>query len=135
MKPLKITFALLVAAIAGVGITMVATNPKPDAYEDYATKQLTRYLKREGDELCDKVDVPDFLDDIVGSQCPQLINSLLKNNQDELRAIIVRGTQRQNYGVLSIYRTRLEISSALPGYEVESVGVFRRFYIYKAERL
>lgn len=135
MKSLKIALALLAAAIAGLGISMAATNPGQEEYEAYATKQLTRYLRQEGDNLCEQVEVPEFLNDLLGDQCPKLLNSILKNNQGELEALISRGTQRQNFGVLSIYRTNLEISTVLPGYEVETVGVFRRFYTYKAERL
>ena len=135
MKSLKIALTLLVAAIAGLGVSMAVTNPGPEEYEAYATKQLTRYLRQEGDSLCEQVEVPEFLTDLVGDQCPELLNSVLKNNQGELQALISRGTQRQNFGVLSIYRTNLEISTVLPRYEVETVGVFRRFYIYRAERL
>lgn len=135
MKNLKLALAILAVAIAGLGVSMAVTNPKPEEYETYATKQLSRYLQQEGGSICDQIEVPDVLSGLVGDQCPKLLSSILKNNQKQLKTIISKGTERQNFGVLSIYRTNLEVSDLLPRYEFETVGVFNRFFTYKAERL
>jgi hypothetical protein len=135
MKRLNLVLITLLAAIAGVGVAMAVTNPSQAEYEEYATRELSRYLRRESRNICSQVQVPDFLESIVGDQCPQLLETLVRNNRDQLQALISEGTERQNYGVLSLYRTDLEVSPLLPGYQFESVGVFRQFFTYKAERL
>lgn len=133
MKGLKIAFAVLGAALAGVAIAMIATNPSEAAYEDYATEQLTRYLQSESKNLCQ--DVPDFLGGALGDECQSLVRSALKDNRAQIRQLIIRGTERQNFGVLSVYKTNLEVISLLPTYEFETVGVFRNFYTYRAEQI
>ncbi|MBF2088231.1 MAG: DUF4359 domain-containing protein [Synechococcales cyanobacterium K44_A2020_017] len=132
MKLFKFASLLLGASLVGLGGAMVITNPGQEAYEDYATQQLTLYLETRSDEICQ--DTPGFLQDLLQDQCGTLLRSLLDSNQNQVRQIISRSTERQNFYVLSIYKTNLQIHDMLPSYYVESVGVFQNFYIYTAEQ-
>jgi hypothetical protein len=152
MKPLKLVVTLATAAIAGVGIAMAFTNPTQAEYEVFATDALTEMLKTEGCEEApgavaniveDFGELPEFLNDLPGilgdfarDQCVNLVGS--PPAQAWLKQSIADNTERQNFGVLSIYRT--DLSSTLPSplrddipTYFETVGVFNDFYPYKAE--
>jgi hypothetical protein len=125
MKTLKTGAAFVGVAFLGLATAMAITNPRPAAYDEYATQQLTVYLK---DNACTQA--PDILGDVLQAQCVQL----LEQNQTQLREFISRSTERQNFVVLSIYKTDLSLNELLPTYHFETVGVFQWFYTYKAER-
>ena len=133
MKGLKIALISLTAALSGVGIALLVTNPNPDDYEVYATAALTEYLREEGAEVCE--DAPTFLGNSLEDQCLSLLNNALENNQTQIQTIISNSTQRRNYWFLSIYVTRFEfLDEILPTYEFETLGVFQNFYTYHAKR-
>jgi hypothetical protein len=134
MKPFRVGAYLLSMALVSVGVAMGITNPAPREYEEYATTQLSAYLKT---QVCPQA--PSILGNVLGDACV----SLIEDNQSEIRQLIVNGTERQNLVFVSIYRTQLSpsqilsanwLEGSLPSYEFETVGVFRRFYTYKAER-
>lgn len=125
MKSLKFGIPVIGIALAGLGVAMVVTNPGQSAYNDYATAQLTDYLK---ENACNKA--PSVLGNFLQAQCA----ALLDDNQDQIEQFIAESTRRQNYLILSVYQTDLAISEFLPAYHFETVGVFQRFYTYKAER-
>ncbi len=120
MKKWKIAAITTGILLAGVGVAMAATNPTQEAYEEFATGALIDYA---GKNLCTKVPI------LGAAQC-QL---LLEKNQAEIRRFVAQGTQRQNFFLFSIYTTDLSISNWLPSYHFESVGVFQRFHVYKAQ--
>lgn len=108
---------------------MAVTNPGPVAYDDYATQELTQYLKS---NTCTQA--PKILGNLLQDQCA----SLLDQNQSEIKRFISANTKRQNFIVFSIYKTDLAISelrSVVPAYHFESVGIFQRFFVYKVEKL
>ncbi|MEB3212736.1 MAG: DUF4359 domain-containing protein, partial [Leptolyngbyaceae bacterium] len=136
MKVLKIGSFMFLMAIAGIGAAMAATNPSQDAYEDYAVEQLSDQISQ---RLCEEA--PSILTDTC--------DSFLSDNEDWIRELVSDGTQRRNFVVLSLYTTDLSAGDAinkilppafsfsadnLPGYHFETVGVFRQFFTYEAER-
>jgi hypothetical protein len=136
MKVLKIGSFLLIMAIAGVGAAMAVTNPGQDAYEEYAVEQLSEQLN---ERVCS--DAPVFL----SNAC----ESILEDNQNWIRELVASETERQNFIFLSLYTTELSSNDVinqvlpptfslsvenLPSYHFETVGVFRKFYTYRAER-
>jgi len=125
MKKQNLLVYAIAAVLAAVGIGMAATNPAPEAYDDYATEQLTAYLE---DNACTQA--PAVLGDFLQDQCAQLLN----DNQEQVRRLIARNTDRQNWLLLSVYKTDLAISDLLPSYHFETIGVFGNLYIYKAEQ-
>ncbi len=118
--------------LVGVGIAAAVTNPGPVAYEDYATQQITNYLQQ---KEC-----------IKASETVQELCKLLEQEsvQQQIGKLIANNTDRQNFGVLSVYKTDLNskrllpsiVSSflSLPAYHFESVGIFNTFLTYQAER-
>lgn len=113
------------AVLIAVGAAMAATNPAPEAYENYATAQLTTYLK---DNACTQA--PNLLGDFLQTQCA----TILDDNQEQLRRLISRSTDRQNWLILSVYKTDLSISEALPSYHFETIGIFGILQTYPAEQ-
>ena len=126
MKGLKVSAYLLGAALVGVGVAMALTNPNQAAYNNYATEQLTQYFKA---NACTQA--PNVLGNVLQEQCADLLD----NNQTEVRQFIAQNTDRENFGVFSIYKTDLaiaELGPLLPSYHFETIGLFQTFYIYKA---
>jgi hypothetical protein len=113
------------AALAGVGLAMANTNPSEDEYEKYALQQLTLYLKS---NVCQKT--PTLLENLIKLNCAELVDSV----NPQLQAIIAGNTQRQDFIILSVYTTKLELNPLIPSYQFETVGVFNSFFTYSAER-
>jgi hypothetical protein len=128
-KSLKVGVYLFGMALVGLGVAMAATNPGRDAYEQYATKKLSQYLR---EEVCPQ----------AGETFRSPCNSLVKDNQDQIQKIISENTQRDNFFLWSIYKTDLSLSpllppllgNLLPSYHFETAGVFSGFYIYRTQR-
>ena len=129
--------------LVGGAIALLVTNPKQDAYEDYAVAQLQTQLDT---NWCNEA--PEFLE----SACTSLIN----NSDGLLKSTVSASTTRRNYYVLSIYETDLDPMNAieqvpfdqvlpglslsignadgLPAYHAKTVGIFGQFITYQAER-
>lgn len=136
MKGLNIGGLLLGVAIAGAGVALAVTNPGQAAYNEFATEQLTAYLD---ENVCSRASDVNLFGDVLREQC----GVLLQDNQTQLTALIESNTERQNYIIFSIYRTDLSadlllppiLSQSVPSYHFETIGVFQRFQVYKAERM
>lgn len=121
------------AAIAALLGGMAITNPNQTAYERYATAKLSEYLNN---EVCSEMptgipeEVPAGLTDFLKKQCQDLV----KTNQVPLQEVIHRSTQRQNFLIFSLYHTRLSVPgmAGLPTWEVDTLGIFNQFLIYRA---
>lgn len=132
-------WAIAGIVFVGIGGAMAMTNPGPEAYDAYATQKLTQYVT---ESVCPKT--PELLGIDLGEECGQL----LAQNQDQIQTLISSNTARQNYGVLSIYHTKLSPErvlpvgllqwlpeGTLPSYEFETVSVLGQHYTFRAERL
>jgi hypothetical protein len=139
MKYRKIAFFVTVLAFTGLGVAMALTNPPRSAYNRYATKRLTRYLKQ---NVCPQA--PNILGNDLQDQCIDL----LKENQADIQKIIKKNTKQSNFLFLSLYKTDLSVHELLPSeirqfvspqllpaYTFETVGIFQGFHTYKAQRL
>lgn len=112
--------------VVGAGAVMAATNPDEAAFEQFALEQV----KAQG---CQEVP------EILRSQCPRFV----QENQAQLKKMLGRSTERENYVLFSIYRTNLTARSLIPelplfldvpAFELETVAVLGRFYIYQAKQ-
>ena len=126
MTSLKLSLSIGSIALAGLGILLVLTNPKQKAYEKYASQTLNVYLK---ENVCTKL--PPEISTFLQSHCHSLVDTI----RPQLSQIIARQTTRQNFVLFSIYQTDLSIPSALPDYQVKTIGVLQQFYIYESEQL
>lgn len=115
--------ALVVAGAVAAG--MAATNPNLLDYEQYATQKLSEHMET---QLC--ADFPAALTQFLQVQC----SDLLQQNQAAIQDVIRRHTQRQNFFLFSLYKTTFAVPGVdiLPSYEVDTLGVFNRFFTYRA---
>jgi Domain of unknown function (DUF4359) len=126
---MKTGLYLLGLVLVGLGVAMAVTNPGQDSYEEYATQQLTAYLR---DNTCADAG------ELLRAGCNQLLNE----NQSEIQELIAANTERQNFGVVSLYKTDLSVGellpsflrSAVPSYRFETVGVLSSFHVVKAKK-
>lgn len=125
MDVLRVVTAIGGTVLTALAVTMALTNPREDTYKEYAVEQLSIYLKNEG---CTQVPV------ILGNSLQRRCKILVDENRPQIEQLVAKTTQRQNFIVFSIYRTNLEVASFLPVYRFETLGVFQKFYIYKAGR-
>lgn len=113
-------------ALGGLGLTGLAvTNPSLPAYEAYAVDQISAYAEN---QLCQ--DVPAALTQFLQGQC----SDLLHQHRTALQGIIHDRTQRHNFILFSLYETTFAIPGLeiLPTYQVNTLGIFNHFFIYRA---
>ena len=126
---MKTGLFLVGMALVGLGVAMAVTNPSQASYEEYATRQLAAYLR---ENTCADAG------ELLKNGCNQLLNE----NQSEIKELISANTQRQNFGVVSLYKTDLSVGKLLPSfldnlvpsYHFETVGVFSSFHIVEAKK-
>ncbi|MBE9102196.1 DUF4359 domain-containing protein [Vacuolonema iberomarrocanum] len=135
MKVLKFGTLGVAIVLGGVAIAMAVTNPKQERYNAYATEQLITYLKG---TFCD--DLPGLLGSELEDRCLELVDE----SEPRIAEIIAENTEHRDLVVLSLYTTELQPAellpedvraffptNLLPTYEVETVGVFQRFWVYE----
>ncbi len=112
--------------LGGLGAAMAIANPEPLAYEEYATTQITSYLKN---NVCNQ----NILGNLIQAPC----NSMVETTTPQIRTLVNQNTQRQNLIFFSIYRTNLSLGSIIPfapNYQVETVGAFNNFYTFEPQK-
>jgi hypothetical protein len=118
MKGLNVVASIGGVVVVGLGVVMAIANPSPEAYKEYAAKQVTDNLNA----LCEKA--------LVGkNQCLSWVESA----QPQIAEIISQNTDRQNLILFSIYKTEFSLP-LLPTYQIETVGALQNFYIYKQNK-
>lgn len=128
---LAMNFNKLIIGVGGIGVLgfsviMVLTNPKPRDYEDYATEELTSYLK---ENVCTQVSRP--LQGLLENYCKSLVDT----GKPHIHQLISQQTTRHNFLLFSIYQTQLSLPFPIPGYEFQTLGIFQQFYTYQAEQI
>jgi Domain of unknown function (DUF4359) len=115
---------ILVSIVAGCGLggVMVLTNPDRFAYENYAVDRIGDLAK----DKCDRA--PDGLGVFIQAPCRAAIAAY----KPELRTILTAATSRQNWGLFSIYRSSMMVPIVNLQVQVEAIGIFDRFFVYKA---
>lgn len=123
--PNRATWLGLLAALGLAGGALIATNPAPPVYEQYAVKTLSAHLET---RLCS--DIPPLLSEILPGSC----RDLLVQHQSSLQALIRSQSQRRNFWLFSLYRTTLAVPGLpmLPTYQVDTLGIFNQFFTYRA---
>lgn len=121
----------LIISFGGITLTglaglMVISNPEPKAYEQYATEELTVYLK---DKVCNQM--PQVLGGILQGHCRNIVDT----GKPQIKELVAQKTERQNFLLFSIYRTELSLPSPVPSYCFETIAGFEHFYTYQAEQL
>ncbi|MEB3274940.1 MAG: DUF4359 domain-containing protein [Prochlorothrix sp.] len=119
--------------IVGLGVALGLTNPDPEDYIEFATVEGSQYLKT---EAC-TTELP-LIGDSLQDECIQAVET--EAVQARIRQALVDNTQRQNYGLFSLYSSDLSVGDLLPippnmvpTYHVKTVGALTRFKVYEAE--
>jgi len=125
MKNSIIIRSIVAVGLTALGVIMTKTNPNQEEYEEYAVKQLTKYFKN---DMCRKT--PKFLENLIHFNCIKLVDSA----NPQIRDIITGTTERRNYIFFSVYHTEIKVGASIPGYRLETLGIFANFYTYTAEK-
>ena len=124
LKPWEISILASSIAVLAVGSAMAITNPRRQAYQEYAAEKMSVYIKK---EICSEA--PQALGDFLERQC----NNLVDSGQQPIQKMIADSTQRHNYFLFSIYETNLSVMSGLPSYQFKTIGVFQNFWTYESK--
>ncbi len=120
MKQWQIVFLSIVVGSGLVGV-MALTNPDRSAYENYAVDRISDLAK----DQCDRA--PAGLGILLQGPCRAAIEAY----KPQLRPLLSATTSRQNWVLLSIYRSDISIPAVNLNARVESIGIFDRFFTYK----
>jgi Domain of unknown function (DUF4359) len=115
---------ILLGLIAGCGLVgvMVLTNPDRSAYEHYAVDRIGDLAQAE----CDHA--PAGLGVLVQETCRAAVAAY----KPQLQPLLAATTSRQNWRLFSIYRSNISIPAVNLNVQVEAIGIFDRFFVYKA---
>ncbi|HEY9688723.1 MAG TPA: DUF4359 domain-containing protein [Coleofasciculaceae cyanobacterium] len=124
MKAVVIPGAIVLAIGAGLAVT----NPPPDRYASVAADYISTKLQT---STCQ--DAPGFLQ----TACQATVSQL----RPTIGQVVLRSTDRQNFFLFSIYRTKLDLrdlvpaplGDKLPSYEAESLGIGTQIVTYRTE--
>lgn len=109
----------------GLGALAFLTNPQQQDYREYAAHTLNIHLK----EFCRKSN------NLPGQWLQNHCYVLVDTARPYLAATIDTHTLRHNFLLFSIYQTNLPVPTSLADYQIETIGIFNNFYIYKTEEL
>jgi Domain of unknown function (DUF4359) len=101
---------------------LALTNPDRAAYETYAVEQIGNLARNQ----CDRD--PGGLGILVQGPCRAAVTAYLP----QLRPLLSATTSRQNLYLFSIYRSDISVPVANFNTRIESIGIFNRFFTYKA---
>lgn len=130
--------AQVIGMVTGVGVMGLAaiaylTNPQLLEYEAYAGEQIAQYLK---ENVCQnpRSDLPLGLGNLRGNVLENFCKTLVDASQAQLGELIGSKTSQENYVFFSIYQTEIALPEPFPHYSFETIGIFSRFYTYRAEK-
>ncbi|WP_320674997.1 DUF4359 domain-containing protein [Prochlorococcus sp. MIT 1341] len=111
-------------AIAGCASALFYTNPSLEEYSSYAGGKL---VKIGTEELCDRGVFPK-MSNLFLENCPKLIST----QRDALGNITAKFTTRWNFGLFSLYTTKVGGEDFLafldlPEYKIKTFGVAGQF--------
>ncbi len=132
-KGLRYGGLALFASMIGV---LFCTNPSIDKYQVFAIAEAKDYLV---DDACPRP-LP-FLGTSLQDECTDFLKS--ERSSPMIQAMIARSSDRQNFGLFSLYSTRLEMETLmpalpqglLPSYQIDAIGLGNQFLIYNAQSL
>ena len=118
---MKIKAFVGVAGVGALAAVLIATNPSQDRYNTFAAETLQNEVRS---SFCQAKELDSWLGDLgkaLGDICETAIEQGSLVGEEDLKNFIEDNTQRQNFGVFSLYTTQI------PAVRVRILGVFNRF--------
>lgn len=121
--------------VSMIGV-LFCTNPSIDKYQAFAVAEAKDYLV---EDACPRP-LP-FLGNSLQDECSDFLRS--ERSTPVIERMIARSSDRQNFGLFSLYSTRLELETLMPAlpqglvpsYQIDAIGLGNHFMIYNAESL
>jgi Domain of unknown function (DUF4359) len=105
------------AVAAGAGLTLAFTNPRQEAYTEFATRTVSKFLVR---DLCKaNAQAPRGFETLVKDGCQAFMN----RGSSEIRSFVEHNTERQDFLVFSLYTTDFPIRP------LRVLGIFNHFFL------
>ncbi|MEO0395872.1 MAG: DUF4359 domain-containing protein [Cyanobacteria bacterium P01_A01_bin.137] len=118
---MKIKAFVGIAGVGALAAVLIATNPSQDRYNTFAAETLQNEVRS---SFCQAKELDSWLGDLgkaLGDICETAIEQGSLVGEEDLKNFIEDNTQRQNFGVFSLYTTQI------PAVRVRILGVFNRF--------
>jgi hypothetical protein len=133
MKLSQISGMIIGVGAVALGAIAYMTNPSQGEYETYAGQQLAIYLK---ENVCRDpgADLPFGLGNVQKDLLKDYCETFVETSKTQLGELIGRQTSADNYLFFSIYQTDIALPAPLPHYSFGTIGLFQRFYTYRAEQ-
>ena len=103
------------------GLFLLITNPGNKQYEEFATKELVKYLK---ENICQAKSAQ--LEEAIKSQ---MCNLMVDTGKKQVPRLVAETTNRYNYVLFSLYETNLL------AYNFETIGVLNQFYVISVDQV
>jgi hypothetical protein len=106
-----------VITVLGIGGLLFMTNPSLSAYGDFVAQEAIAFLSQ---DLCPT-------EHQTSAAVQQFFNegcvALSANGPSEIKRFVTHNTQRQDFGVCSLYTTEL------PQHSLKVLGIFNQFFL------
>ena len=112
---------IALATLGTLGGILFVTNPKQDAYAEFAAGKLVDTLES---EVCQVDSLGTWLGKIgqgIGEACELAVQSGRTAGSDEIQSFISAKTETQNYQFFTIYTTETSVKT------VKFIGVLNQF--------
>jgi Domain of unknown function (DUF4359) len=104
-------------AMASITLILVLTNPRQEAYTEFATRTVSKFLVR---DLCKaNAQAPKGFETLVKDGC----QAFMRQGSTEIHSFIEHNTERQDFLVFSLYTTDFPIRP------LRVLGIFNHFLL------
>ncbi len=118
---MKVKAFLGIIGLGTLATVLIATNPGQDRYNMFAADTLQNEVRS---AFCQAKELDSWLGDLgkaLGDICETAVEQGRLISQEDLEEFIEDNTQRQNFGVFSLYTTEI------PAVQVRTLGILNRF--------
>ena len=118
---MKIKSLLGIVGLGTLAGVLIATNPDQNRYNTFAATTLQNEVRS---SFCQAEELDSWLGDLgkaLGDICETAVEEGSLVGEEDLKGFIEDNTQRQNFGVFSLYTTQI------PAVRVRTLGIFNRF--------
>lgn len=118
---MKVKAFIGIVGLGALAVVLMATNPGQERYNTFAADTLQNEVRS---SFCQAKELDSWLGDLgkaLGDICETAIEQGTLIGQDDLEDFIEDNTQRQNFGIFSLYTTKV------PAVQVKTLGIINKF--------